>query len=76
MFSFDSVVSIDPLLRSEFLLLLLRQGDRSLKDHTRLFWLLASTTRYLDDPLSEDGPREDFVAFVEWTLARNILPHG
>ncbi len=81
---------MDPLLRPEFLLLLLEQEDRSLEDHTRLFRFLANTTSYPDDALcslydvslntacralsSEDGPREDFAAFVEWTLARNGSP--
>ncbi len=81
---------MDPLIRPEFLLLLLEQGDRSLEDHTRLFLLLANATSYPDNALcsfydaslntasralsSEDGPREDFVAFVEWTLARNRSP--
>ncbi len=32
---------MDPLIRPEFLLLVLEQGDRSLEDHTRLFLLLA-----------------------------------
>ncbi len=52
--------------------------------------MLANATSYPDDPLcafydaslntasralsSEDGPREDFAAFVEWTLARNGSP--
>ncbi|KAL0201260.1 hypothetical protein M9458_004447, partial [Cirrhinus mrigala] len=51
--------------------------------------LVANTTSYPDDalcafydaslnascraPSSEDGPRADFAAFVEWTLARNKL---
>ncbi len=81
---------MDPLLRPEFLLLLLEQEDRSLEDHTRLFRFLTNTTSYPDDTLcslydaslntacralsSEDGPREDFAAFVEWTLARNGSP--
>ncbi len=81
---------MDPLVRPEFLLLLLEQGDRSLEDHTRLFLLLANPTSYLDDALcafydaslntacralsSDDGPREDFATFVEWTLARNGSP--
>ncbi len=76
---------MDPLVRPEFLLLLLQQGDRSLEDHTRLFLCVANATSYPDDVLctfydaslntasralsSEDGPREDFAAFVEWTLA-------
>ncbi len=81
---------MDPLLRPEFLLLLLEQEDRSLEDHTRLFLCVANATSYPDDALcsfydaslntasralsSEDGPREDFAAFVEWTLARNGSP--
>ncbi len=52
--------------------------------------MLANTTSYPDDALcsfydaslntacralsSEDGPREDFAAFVEWTLTRNGSP--
>ncbi len=68
----------------------LEQEDRSLEDHTRLFRFLANTTSYSDDALcsfydaslntacralsSEDGPREDFTAFVEWTLVRNGSP--
>ncbi|KAI2647234.1 Opioid growth factor receptor [Labeo rohita] len=52
-----------------------------------MFQLVAHTTSYPDDalcafydvslnascraPSSEDGPRADFAAFVEWTLARN-----
>ncbi|XP_042573568.1 fibroblast growth factor 12-like isoform X1 [Cyprinus carpio] len=51
------------LLRPEYLLLLLEQGDKALKDHTRLFLLLANTTIYTDnelcafyEPLSKDGP--------------------
>ncbi len=89
---FVSVVCflMDPLLRPEFLLLLLEQEDRSLEDHTRLFLCVANATSYPDDVLcsfydaslntasralsSEDGPREDFAAFVEWTLARNGSP--
>ncbi len=79
-----------PLVRPEFLLLLLEQGDRSLEDHPRLFLLLANATSYPDDALcsfydanlntastellSEDSPREDFTTFVEWTLARNGSP--
>ncbi len=42
-------VFLDPLVRPEFLLLLLEQGDRSLEDHTRLFLLLANATSYPDD---------------------------
>ncbi len=90
MFLFPLCVHMDPLLRPEFLLLLLEQGERSLEDHTGLFLMLANTTSYPDDALcsfydaslntasralsSEDGPREDFAAFVEWTLARNGSP--
>ncbi len=89
-FLFPLCVHMDPLLRPEFLLLLLEQGERSLEDHTGLFLMLANTTSYPDDALrsfydaslntasralsSEDGPREDFAAFVEWTLARNGSP--
>ncbi len=78
---------MDPLLRPEFLLLLLEQGERSLEGHTRLFLVLSS---YPDDalcsfydaglniayraPSSEDGPRANFAAFVEWTLARHGSP--
>uniref|UniRef100_A0A671M6G2 Voltage-dependent L-type calcium channel subunit beta-4 n=1 Tax=Sinocyclocheilus anshuiensis TaxID=1608454 RepID=A0A671M6G2_9TELE len=81
---------MDPLLRPEFLLLLLEQGERSLEDHIRLFLALAELTSYPDDalcafydtslntacraPSSEDGPRAEFAAFVEWTLARNGSP--
>ncbi len=66
------------------------QGERSLEDHARQFFLLAHTTSYTDDALcvfydaslnttcralsSEDGPRVEFAAFVEWTLARNGSP--
>ncbi len=89
---FVSVVCfrMDPLLRPEFLLLLLEQEDRSLEDHTRLFLCVANATSYPDDAVcsfydaslntasralsSEDGPREDFAAFVEWTLVRNGSP--
>ncbi len=89
-FFFPLCFPMDPLLRPEFLLLLLEQEDRSLEDHTRLFQFLANTTSYPDDVLcsfydaslntacralsSEDGPREDFAAFVEWTLVRNGSP--
>ncbi len=82
---------MDPLLHPEYhLLLLLKQGERSLKGHTRLFLVLASLTTYPDDalcafydaslniecraPSSEDGPRANFAAFVEWTLARQRIP--
>ncbi|XP_052423225.1 uncharacterized protein LOC127966349 [Carassius gibelio] len=81
---------MDPLYRPEFLILLLKQEGRSLEDHTRQFFLLANATSYPDGALctfyntslnskcralsSEDGPREDFAAFVEWTLARNGSP--
>ncbi len=81
---------MDPLLRPEFLLLLLEQGERSLEDHTRLSLALTELTSYPDDALcsfydaslnttcralsSEDGPRAEFAAFVEWTLARNGSP--
>ncbi len=51
-FCFRCVSLMDPLLRLEFLLLLLlEQGERSLEDHTRLFLVLAHTTSYLDDAL-------------------------
>lgn len=82
---------MDALLRPEYPLFLLEQGDKALKDHTRLFLLLANTTSYPDDtlcafydasiniefraPSSKDGPRE-----VVWTLARHsatVFPlHG
>ncbi len=81
---------MDPFFRPEFLLLLLEQGDKSLEDHTRLFLMLANATCYPDGTLcsfynaslnttcralsSEDGPRGDFAAYVEWTLARNGSP--
>ncbi len=84
------VCPMDPLLRPEFLLLLLEQGEHSLEDHTRMFLALAELTSYPDDALcsfyeaslntacralsSEDGPRAEFAAFVEWTLARNGSP--
>ncbi len=87
---FFPLCPMDPLVRPKFLLLLLEQGDRSLEDHTRLFLCLANATIYPDDALcsfydaslntasraqsSENGPREDFAAFVEWTLARNGSP--
>ncbi len=88
-FFFPLCFPMEPLLRPKFLLLL-EQEDRSLEDHTRLFRFLANTTSYPDDALcslydaslntacralsSKDGPREDFAAFVEWTLARNGSP--
>ncbi|KAI2644846.1 Unconventional myosin-XV [Labeo rohita] len=75
------------LLRPEFILLQLQQGELPLEGFTVLFQLVANTTSYPDDalctfydaslnascraPSSEDGPRADFAAFVEWTLARN-----
>ncbi|KAI2665753.1 IgA FC receptor [Labeo rohita] len=78
---------MDPLLRPEFILLRLEQGDLPLEGYTVLFQLVAHATSYPDDalcafydaslnascraPSSEDGPRADFAAFVEWTLARN-----
>ncbi|KAI2664168.1 hypothetical protein H4Q32_002306 [Labeo rohita] len=74
-------------IRPEFILLQLKQGDLSLEGYTIMFQLVAHTTSYPDDalcafynaslnascraPLSADGPRADFAAFVEWTLARN-----
>ncbi len=81
---------MDPFFRPEFLLLLLEQGDKSLEDHTGPFLMLANATCYPDGTLcsfynaslnttcralsSEDGPRGDFAAYVEWTLARNGSP--
>ncbi|KAL0161536.1 hypothetical protein M9458_045261 [Cirrhinus mrigala] len=78
---------MDPLLRPEFILLRLKQGDLPLEGYTIMFQLVAHTTSYPNDalcafydaslnascraPSSEDGPRADFDAFVEWTLARN-----
>ncbi|KAI2660092.1 Opioid growth factor receptor [Labeo rohita] len=75
------------LLRPEFILLRLKQGDLPLEGYTIMFQLVAHTTSYPDDalcafynaslnascraPSSKDGPRADFAAFVEWTLARN-----
>ncbi|KAI2644845.1 Accumulation-associated protein [Labeo rohita] len=75
------------LLRPEYILLRLKQGDLPLEGYTIMFQLVAHTTSYPDDalcafynaslntscraPSSEDGPRADFAAFVEWTLARN-----
>ncbi|KAI2667079.1 Mitochondrial inner membrane protein OXA1L [Labeo rohita] len=75
------------LFRPEFILLRLKQGDLPLEGYTIMFQLIAHTTSYPDDalcafynaslnascraPSSEDGPRADFAAFVEWTLARN-----
>ncbi len=66
----------------EYLLTRLERGDKALEDHTRLLLLQANTTSYPDDtlcafydaclnraPSSEDGPRGDFAAFVQWTLA-------
>lgn len=59
----------------EYLLLLLEQGERSLKGHTRLFLVLANLSSYPDDalyafydaslnsayraPLAKEGPRVD-----------------
>ncbi len=64
--------------------------DRSLEGHTRLFLEIANHTNYPDDalcafcdaslnteckaPSSENGPREDFAAFLDWILARNGSP--
>ncbi|KAI2663820.1 Streptococcal surface protein A [Labeo rohita] len=78
---------MNPLLRPEFILLRLKQGDLPLEGYTVMFQLVAHTTSYPDDalcafydarlnaacraPSSEDGPRADFASFVEWTLARN-----
>ncbi|KAI2648000.1 RNA-splicing ligase RtcB [Labeo rohita] len=75
---------MNPLLRPEFLLRL-KQGELPLEGYT--FQLVAQTTSYPDDALcafydaslnvscrassSEDCPRADFAAFVEWTQARN-----
>ncbi|KAI2664270.1 Major cell-surface adhesin PAc [Labeo rohita] len=75
------------ILRPEFILLRLKQGDLPLEGFTVMFQLVAHTTSYPDDalcafydaslnaacraPSSEDGPRADFASFVEWTLARN-----
>ncbi len=66
----------------EYLLTRLERGDKALEDHTRLLLLQANTISYPDDtlcafydaclnraPSSEDGPRGDFAAFVQWTLA-------
>ncbi|KAL0146581.1 hypothetical protein M9458_058212 [Cirrhinus mrigala] len=78
---------MDPLLRPEFILLRLKQGGLPLEGYTTMFQLVAHATSYPNDalcafydaslntscraPSSEDGPRADFAAFVEWTLARN-----
>ncbi len=66
------------------LVLLLKQGDRSLEDHTEDFVFLANYTSYPDSclcsfyqtglntstraQLSGDGPRECLAAFIEWVL--------
>ncbi|KAI2659211.1 Neurofilament medium polypeptide [Labeo rohita] len=84
-FWFRCVFPMDPLLRPEFILL--KQGGLPLEGYTTMFQLVADATSYPDDalcafydtslnascraPSSEDGPRADFAAFVEWTLARN-----
>ncbi|KAL0198880.1 hypothetical protein M9458_007420, partial [Cirrhinus mrigala] len=86
-FCFRCVSPMAYLLRPEFILLQLKQGDLPLEGFTVMFQLVAHTTSYPDDalcafydaslnascraPSSEDGPRADFAAFVEWTLARN-----
>lgn len=86
---FFPLCPMDPLVRPEFLLLL-EQGDRSLEDHTRPFLCVANATSYPDNALcsfydaslntasralsSEDGPREEFAAFVEWTLVEARIP--
>lgn len=70
---------MDPLLHPEYLLLLLEQGERSLKGHTRLFLVLANLSSYPDDALyafydaslnsayraslAEEGPRANFDTF-------------
>ncbi|KAI2666774.1 Filamentous hemagglutinin [Labeo rohita] len=72
------------LLRPEFILLRLKQGDLPLEGYTIMFQLIAHTTSYPDDALcafynaslnaSCRAPSsEDFTSFVEWTLARNKL---
>ncbi len=69
-FSFRCV-PMDPLVRPEFLLLLLEQGDRSLEDHTRLFLLLANTTSYPDDALCswcKPEHREQSAVVRRWSL--------
>ncbi|XP_042608606.1 uncharacterized protein LOC122142341 [Cyprinus carpio] len=87
---FFPLCPMDPLLCPEYLLLLLEQGKKLLRAHTRLFWVLASLTNYTDNvlsvfydtilnityraPSSEDGLRANFFAFVEWTLVRNRSP--
>ncbi len=66
------------------LVLLLKQRDRSLEDHTEDFVFLANYTSYPDSclcsfyqtglntstraQLSGDGPRESLAAFIEWVL--------
>ncbi|KAL1258304.1 hypothetical protein QQF64_011548 [Cirrhinus molitorella] len=66
---------------------MLEQGEKTLEDHTRQFMTIANYSSYPDGALctfynaglnpacralsSEDGPRVDFAAYVEWTLARN-----
>ncbi len=67
-----------------------RAGGPISREHTRLFLFVANATGYQDDArcafydaslntacralLSEDGPQEDFAAFMEWTLVRNGSP--
>ncbi len=66
---------MDPLIRPEFLLLLLEQGDRSLEDHTRLFLLLANATSYPDNALcSFYDASLNTASRALWTLARNRSP--
>ncbi len=94
-FSFSVFLSplfpMDPLLRPEYLLLLLEKGEKSLEGHTRLFLVLASLTTYPDNalcefydaslniayraPSSEDGPRANFAAFVEGPLWTHCPAH-
>ncbi len=45
------LVSMDPLIRRRYILLLLELGERSLEGHTRLFLVLANLTTYPDDVL-------------------------
>ncbi len=55
---------MDSLVRPELFLLLLDQEDRSLKDHTRLFLLLANATTYPDDALCAFCPKRCFPNMV------------
>ncbi|KAL1278541.1 hypothetical protein QQF64_025214 [Cirrhinus molitorella] len=66
---------------------MLEQGEKTLEDHTRQFITIANYSSFPDGALcsfynaglnpacrallSEDGPRADFAAYVEWTLASN-----